>query len=134
LSYLVLFAGTPIGRVSLDAGEPAAGLLEPLPGYTAMAPTFQAAGDLLWQARFPRRPAWSPAATALLAAADRGRAALSLSTEAGTPVPVAALDLWADTRSGDPPFVLVQWREQPAAMPAVVRPRPAGPGDAHAAA
>jgi hypothetical protein len=55
--YLLLYAGTPVGRVELAGPDPAVGWLEPLPAYAAVRDTFRPAGDALWAYGRARRPA-----------------------------------------------------------------------------
>ena len=121
MAVLLLYAGTPLGRLTLDTGALAAGFLEPGLAYAAVAPVLRAAGDLHRARRFrrPPPPAGSPAAT-VLAQAAAVLAQLSLATEAGVPVPVAALDLWDSSAPGERPFLLVTWRELPATVAAPV--------------
>lgn len=137
--HLLLFAGIPIGRVMLDDGEPAAGLLEPLPACAQVADVFRAAGDAC-------RRSWGVGhlANAAVAMRDRARttqqdfaravAQLSLATEAGTAVTVERLDFWDSSQVGDAPFVLVYRGAAMAAVPARRQPRPDRDGDARPAA
>lgn len=48
MRFLLRFAGTPIGRVELDDGEPAGGYLEPLPAYERVREPFRRVGELRW--------------------------------------------------------------------------------------
>ena len=133
---LLLYAGTPIGRVELDDGEPAGGYLEPLPAYEKVGPIFRVAGDALWLARFD---ADSPLYRELwvgtpIEDAQAVLPHLSLATEAGTPIPVASLDFWDASLDGEPPFVLAYLRPQPAAVPARAPLPPTAGGDSRPAA
>ena len=135
MAHLLLFAGTVIGRVALDGGEPAAGFLEPFPAYERVAPVFRRAGNALWRARF--RPDFLgvvPWARADVAAAEAARAELSLATEAGAAVDVAWLDFWDSALHREPPFVLVYFGAQGAPAPARVPAPPAAGGGSRPAA
>ena len=66
MAYLLLFAGVAVGRLELDDGEPAAGFLEPFPGYEAIREVFQLAGDMLWLGHFFRFGAPAPRVQAIL--------------------------------------------------------------------
>ena len=121
---MLLFAGTPVGRVTLDGGEPAAGFLEPWPAYERVAPVFRRAGNALWQERFlrDRLPGQAGRVAEALADAAAYVAQLALATEAGTPLTVDAIDLWDSTVHGEPPFVLASLGAAPAAVPARIPP------------
>lgn len=141
-AFVLRYAGTPLGRVELDDGEPAGGSLEPLPAYQSLGAVFRRAGNLLWayRARWLRLglepgspvPGWPTAPDARTAEAvhraEEARARLELATEEGVEVPVASIDI-ADARfQREPPFVLVHFRAQPAAVPAPL-PEPASGGE-----
>ena len=119
---MLRYAGMPLGQVEFDGGEPAAGFLEPLPAYDALRETFQLAGDLLWAEQFLRLGPPSPSLAHAMAKADAMKARLDLATLDGTQVPVGLIDLADAKRQGEPPFVLVYFRAQPAAVLARVAP------------
>ena len=126
MRFLLLYAGAPVGRIVLDGGQPAAGWLEPLPAYERLRPALRRAGDLLWVSRFQPE---SEDARAAVAEAEALKPHLSLATEPGAPVTVASVDLWDDSIHGEPPFVLVYFRGQPAAVGAAVPPRRGAGGE-----
>ena len=131
MRYLLCLRDAPIARVDLDVGEPSGGVLEPLPDYATVAPTFQAVGNAQWQAHVPRALVRPPPLTpATRHAAAQALAALRLTTEAGTPVAAERLDLWDAPLTGDPPFLLVWWGAAGAPVPARVPPRPRQATDA----
>ena len=139
MALVLLFAGTAIGRVTLDGGEPAAGFLEPFPAYERVGPVFRRAGNALWRARFLADALGDalgarPWAHADVAAAEAARAELSLATEAGAAVDVAWLDFWDSTLHREPPFVLAYFGAQGAAGPARVPPPPTAGGGSRPAA
>ena len=149
---VLLFAGTPVGYVDLDGGEPAAGYLEPLPAYEERAgPVFRRAGNAVWAERAHGRALDPPdaatgppelgefAATLRAMAASRSEAQaeaaahtphLALATEAGTPIAADALELWDMSGGGEPPFVLATFGAAAAAVRAVVTPAPRAAHDA----
>jgi hypothetical protein len=124
---MLRYAGMPLGHIELDAGEPAAGFLEPLPSYEALRESFQLAGDLLWTEHFLRLGPPSPRLARAMAEADAMKARLELATLDGTQLPVGLIDLADAKRQGEPPFVLVYFRSQPATVLARVAP-PERPG------
>jgi hypothetical protein len=130
MNYLLLFAGTVIGRVRLDGGEPAAGYLEAFPSYERVAAVFRREGDVLWLGGFAVDEA-SAGEVAAARDAEACRAQLSLATETGADAAAERVDFWDSTLDGEPPFVLVHFGEQPAAVPARLR-RPPDADGGHA--
>lgn len=123
MAYLLLFGGTTIGRLELDDGEPAAGYLEPLPGYDAVREVFQLAGDMLWLGHFFRFGSPTPRVQAILDRAEQAKRQLTLATEQGAPIEVVAIDLADAKAQHEPPFVLVYFAEHPGIVGARVAPR-----------
>lgn len=135
MNYLLCFAGVPIGRVTLDTSESAAGFLEPLPHYDTVADVFRASGDALWKARFPRHLTQLPPEDRdAVVNAIRAVRQLALATDTGASVAVDFLDFWDATCLAEPPFVLVFWGTDTAPIPARPPRRPIGDGGARPAA
>jgi len=145
MTFILLHAGVPIGRLHLDEGEPAAGSLAPLPAYESVAGPLRREGDLLWRRRAPsvasgrsfaldaRSVVATPASSdeRVCREADIVREHLELATEDGQQVPVAWIDVADAAAQAEPPFVLVYFRDAPAGVPArVARRRPIGGANA----
>jgi hypothetical protein len=132
---LLSYRDTAIARVTLDVGEPSGGIVAPLPGYAAIAEVIRAACDLQWRAHRPpdlARPTGVQPGT--LEAAAEVLAQLALTTETGTPVAAARLELWDAPVTSDPPFLLVWWGAAGAPVPAGVPTPPREGTDARLAA
>jgi hypothetical protein len=147
MTFVLLHAGIPIGRVDLDDGDPAGGTLMPLPAYDAIAEPFRREGGLLWRRRAPwvEFPVVFSGASAIVAEerkdgtvqqeAEEARERLSLATEHGQQVTVAWIDIADAPAQREPPLVLVYFREAPAGVRAILPTRPrAGSGESPPAA
>ena len=144
MRYTILHAGVPIGHVAFRAGGPPRQVLavEPLPGYTGLAPFVERASIALHttalvagrrddtgeRAAATTRATLDADAGVLSRAATLGRL-LELHDEAGRLVPTRFIELVAPLRPDEPVAAIIGSAEAMAPVPAPLAPPPDASGD-----